>query len=128
MWRQGFSEPDAGSDLASLQTRAVRDGDTYIVNGQKIWTSYAHAAEYCFLLVRTSDALGGQGISILLVPMDLPGIEVRDIANPFVDHLLHETGSSYVPVPVPCRLGDENKGWEVVRQVLANERVGGGPG
>jgi len=124
MWCQGFSEPDAGSDLASLKTRAVLDGDTYIVNGQKIWTSYAHAADHCFLLVRTSDAPRGEGISILLVPMDLPGIEVRDIPNPFVDHLIHEVYFRDVPVPVACLLGEENKGWEIVRQVLANERVG----
>jgi alkylation response protein AidB-like acyl-CoA dehydrogenase len=125
MWCQGFSEPDAGSDLASLKTRAVRDGESYIVNGQKIWTSYAHAAEYCFLLVRTDAAAPrGEGITILLVPMNLPGIEVRDIANPFVEHLIHEVYFRDVPVPVTCRLGDENKGWEIVRQVLANERVG----
>jgi alkylation response protein AidB-like acyl-CoA dehydrogenase len=74
--------------------------------------------------VRTSDAPRGEGISILLVPMDLPGIEVRDIPNPFVDHLVHEVWFTDVPVPVSCRLGEENKGWEVVRQVLANERVG----
>ncbi|MCU1346582.1 MAG: Alkylation response protein AidB-like acyl-CoA dehydrogenase, partial [Acidimicrobiia bacterium] len=127
MWCQGFSEPDAGSDLASLQTRAVRDGDAYVVNGQKIWTSYAHTADHCFLLVRTDpNTSGGEGITILLVPMDLPGIEVRDIPNPFVEHLFHEIFFNDVVVPVWCRLGDENLGWEIVRQVLANERVGVG--
>ncbi len=125
MWCQGFSEPDAGSDLASLRTRAVRDGDVYVVNGQKIWTSYAHAADFCFLLVRTDpNALRGEGISILLVPMDLPGIEVRDIPNPWVPHLVHELYFNDVAVPVGCRLGEENNGWEIVRQALANERVG----
>jgi alkylation response protein AidB-like acyl-CoA dehydrogenase len=125
MWCQGFSEPDAGSDLASLRTSAVRDGDVYVVNGQKIWTSYAHAADHCALLARTDPTTtGGEGISILLVPMDLPGVEVRDIPNPWVTHLVHETWFTDVPVPVSCLLGEENQGWEIVRQVLANERVG----
>jgi len=125
MWCQGFSEPDAGSDLASLRTTAVRDGDVYIVNGQKIWTSYAHAADHCALLVRTDPTTdGGEGISILLVSMDLSGVEVRDIPNPWTPHVVHETWFTEVPVPVSCRLGDENEGWEIVRQVLANERVG----
>ena len=80
MWCQGFSEPDAGSDLSALRTAAVRDGDHYIVNGQKIWTSYAHAADFCFVLVRTAATENPRrGISVLLVPMDLPGIEVREI-------------------------------------------------
>ena len=124
-WCQGFSEPDAGSDLAALRTRAVRDGETYVVNGQKIWTSYAHAADWCFLLVRTDpEAAKRAGISILLVPMDLPGIEVRDIPNPFSRHLIHEMHFTDVSVPVSHRLGDENVGWDIVRGVLANERVG----
>jgi alkylation response protein AidB-like acyl-CoA dehydrogenase len=125
MWCQGFSEPDAGSDLASLRTAAVRDGDVYIVNGQKIWTSYAHAADHCVLLVRTDPATtGAEGISILLVPMNLSGIEVRDIANPWVTHIVHETWFTDVAVPASCLLGEENQGWEIVRQALANERVG----
>jgi len=125
MWCQGFSEPGAGSDLASLRTAAVRDGDVYIVNGQKIWTSYAHAADHCALLVRTDPTTSGsEGISILLVPMDLPGIEVRDIPNPWMTHVVHETWFTDVPVPVSCLLGEEHQGWEIVRQVLANERVG----
>jgi hypothetical protein len=124
-WCQGFSEPDAGSDLASLRTVAVRDGDVYIVNGQKIWTSYAHAADHCALLARTDQTTdGSEGISILLVPMDLPGVEVRDIANPWMTHVVHETWFTDVPVPVSCLLGEEHQGWEIVRQVLANERVG----
>jgi alkylation response protein AidB-like acyl-CoA dehydrogenase len=124
-WCQGFSEPDAGSDLAALQTQAVRDGDAYIVNGQKVWTSYAHAADYCFLLVRTdTEAPKREGITILLVPMDLAGIDVRDIPIPFTEHLLHEVHFTDVEVPVSERLGDENRGWDIVRSVLANERVG----
>jgi len=125
MWCQGFSEPDSGSDLASLRTSAVRDGDVYVVNGQKIWTSYAHSADYCALLARTDPAsTGGAGISILLVPMDLPGVEVRDIPNPWVEHLFHEMWFTDVAVPVSCLLGREHLGWDTVRQVLANERVG----
>lgn len=126
LWCQGFSEPDAGSDLSALRTRAIRDGDVYIVNGQKIWTSYAHAAEFCFLLVRTDpDAENPRdGISILLVPMDLPGIEVREIPSLETSHLIHEVFFNDVAVPVDCRLGEENEGWKIIRVTLANERVG----
>jgi alkylation response protein AidB-like acyl-CoA dehydrogenase len=124
-WCQGFSEPDAGSDLAALRTRATRDGESYIVNGQKIWTSYAHAADWCFLLVRTDpESPKREGITILLVPMDTPGIEIREIPNPFAHHLIHEIRFTDVTVPVANRLGDENQGWGIVRNVLANERVG----
>ena len=124
-WCQGFSEPDAGSDLAALRCAAVRDGDAYVVNGEKIWTSYAHAAEHCFLLVRTDpDSPKREGITILLVPMDSPGIEVREIPNPYAHHLIHEIHFTDVVVPVANRLGDENQGWGIVRNVLANERVG----
>jgi alkylation response protein AidB-like acyl-CoA dehydrogenase len=124
-WCQGFSEPDAGSDLAALRCRAVRDGDAYVVNGQKIWTSYAHAADWCFLLVRTNvEVPKREGITILLVAMDTPGIEVREIPNPYAVHLVHEVHFHDVVVPVSCRLGDENRGWDIVRSVLANERVG----
>jgi alkylation response protein AidB-like acyl-CoA dehydrogenase len=121
-WAQGFSEPGAGSDLAALQTSAVRDGDVYVVNGQKIWTSYAHAADHIFLLVRTSPAR--HGITILLVPMDLPGIEVREIPTTGFHHLVHEVFFTDVQVPATCRLGDENEGWTLIRTILANERVG----
>jgi alkylation response protein AidB-like acyl-CoA dehydrogenase len=125
MWCQGFSEPDSGSDLASLKTSAVRDGDSYVVNGQKIWTSYAHAADYCFLLVRTARTDNPRrGISVLLVPMDLPGIEVREIPTLGVRHLVHEVFFTDVAVPVSCRLGGENEGWNIIRHLLASERVG----
>jgi alkylation response protein AidB-like acyl-CoA dehydrogenase len=124
-WCQGFSEPDAGSDLAALRCRADRDGDAYVVTGEKIWTSYAHAAEWCFLLVRTDfDAPKRAGITILLVPMNSPGIEVRDIPNPYAHHLIHEIHFNDVVVPTANRLGEENQGWTIVRNVLANERVG----
>ncbi len=124
-WCQGFSEPDAGSDLAALRTSATRDGDSYVINGQKVWTSYAHAADYCFVLVRTDpDSPKREGITILLVAMDTPGIEVREIPNPYATHLIHEIHFTDVIVPVSCRLGDENCGWDIVRNALANERVG----
>ena len=125
MWCQGFSEPDAGSDLSALKTSAERDGEVYIVNGQKIWTSYAHAADYCFLLVRTAKSDNPRrGISVLLMPMDLPGIEVREIPTLGVRHLVHEIFFQDVAVPVGCRLGQENEGWNIIRHLLASERVG----
>jgi alkylation response protein AidB-like acyl-CoA dehydrogenase len=125
MWCQGFSEPEAGSDLSALRTFAAIDGDEYVVNGQKIWTSYAHAADYCFLLVRTKNTENPRkGISILLMPMDLPGIEVREIESLGYPHLVHEVFFSDVRVPVSCRLGPENQGWSIIRELLANERVG----
>jgi alkylation response protein AidB-like acyl-CoA dehydrogenase len=122
MWCQGFSEPGAGSDLAAMQTSAVRDGDHYVVNGQKIWTSYAQAADHCFLLVRTSPER--HGISILLLPMDLPGIDVREIPTLGFEHVVHEVFFTDVRVPAECMLGAENEGWRLIRTILANERVG----
>jgi alkylation response protein AidB-like acyl-CoA dehydrogenase len=125
IWCQGFSEPDAGSDLAALKTKATRDGEVYVITGQKIWTSYAHDADYCFLLVRTNSAVDfHKGISILLVPMNLPGIEVRNIPTPFVHHVVHEIFFNDVHVPVDCRLGDENEAWTIIRHTLTEERVG----
>jgi len=124
MWCQGFSEPDAGSDLAALRTTAVREGDDYVINGQKVWTSYAHAADHCFLLVRTDrESKPRQGISILLVPMDLPGIEVREIPSLGIHHMLHEVFFQDVRVPAACLLGAENEGWSILRTLLANERT-----
>ena len=125
VWCQGFSEPDAGSDLASLRTRATRHGDVYVVNGQKIWTSYARDASTCFLLVRTDpDAQRHRGLSVLLVPMDTPGIEVRAIDSIAGTHAFHELFFTEVEVPESQRLGPEHEGWQVVRYALANERVG----
>ena len=124
-WCQGFSEPDSGSDLASLKCRAVRDGDEYVVNGQKIWTSHTQLAEWCVLLVRTDpDAHRHKGISVLLVPMDTPGIEVRRIPNLVGPSSLAEVFFTDVRVPVANLLGAENRGWEVVRASLAYERIG----
>ena len=120
---QGFSEPEAGSDLASLRTKAEPTGDGYIINGQKIWTSAASFADYCFLLART----GGErasGISVFLVPMDTPGITCNIIPGLQGRRALHEVFFDDVHVPASALLGAENDGWNVVRQVLANERIG----
>ncbi len=125
IWCQGFSEPDAGSDLASLRTRAERDGDDYVVNGQKIWTSYASAAEFCYLLARTNlDAPKHKGISIFLVPTDTPGLEILEISAVIGEHAFHELVMTDMRVPASTRLGPENEGWGILRTGLANERVG----
>ena len=125
LWCQGFSEPEAGSDLVALRTAAARDGDHYVVNGSKIWTSYANHADYCFLLVRSDpDSTRHKGISVLLVPMDTPGIEVREIPSIVGDRYFHEVFFTDARVPVSCRLGPEHEGWDVVSYALAYERVG----
>ena len=125
LWCQGFSEPNAGSDLAALKTRADRRGDVYVVNGQKIWTSYCNKADFCFLLARSDPASRrNRGISVLLVPMDLPGVEVREIPSVVGARYFHEVFLSDVRVPVDCRLGPEHEGWDVVTYALAYERVG----
>jgi alkylation response protein AidB-like acyl-CoA dehydrogenase len=124
-WCQGFSEPEAGSDLVALRTLAIRDGDHYLVNGSKIWTSYANHADYCFLLVRTDPASKRhRGISVLLAPMDLAGIEVREVPSVVGDRYFHEVFLSDVRVPADCLLGPEHEGWEVVGYALQYERVG----
>ncbi|MEE9608969.1 MAG: acyl-CoA dehydrogenase family protein, partial [Myxococcota bacterium] len=125
LWCQGFSEPEAGSDLVALRTLAIREGDDYVVNGSKIWTSYVNHAEFCFLLVRTDpDSKRHRGISVLLVPMDLEGIEVREIPSVVGERYFHEVFLRDVRVPVSCRLGPEHDGWEVVSYSLQFERVG----
>ena len=123
IWCQGFSEPGAGSDLASLRTRATLEGGQYRVQGQKIWTSYAGLAETCFLLCRTGDDRK-KGISILLVPMNTPGITVRSIPSLIGEGDIHEVFFDDVIVPVSARLGEEGPAWEIIAYSLTNERLG----
>jgi alkylation response protein AidB-like acyl-CoA dehydrogenase len=122
IWCQGFSEPEAGSDLASLRTRAEKHGSSYRLNGQKIWTSYAGHADTCFLLART--APGREGISILLLPMNTPGILVREIPSLIGEGDIHEVFFDDVQVPAEALLGAEGQAWEIVRTALSLERVG----
>lgn len=125
-WCQGYSEPGAGSDLASLKTTAVRDGDHYIVNGQKTWTTLAQHADWGFFLVRTApDAKKPQeGISFLLIDMNTPGIEVRPIITLDGGHEVNETWLTDVRVPVENLVGVENEGWTYAKFLLAHERSG----
>lgn len=122
IWCQGFSEPEAGSDLASLRTRAEQQGAGYSINGQKIWTSYAGQADTCFLLARTGT--GKNGISIFLLPMDTPGITVRQIPSIIGEGDIHEVFFDDVQVATGALLGEEGQAWEIIRSVLALERVG----
>ena len=122
IWCQGFSEPEAGSDLASLRTRAAKHETGYRINGQKIWTSYAGHADTCFLLART--APGRDGISIFLVPMDAPGITVRQIPSLIGEGDIHEVFFDDVEVPSGALLGTEGQAWEISRTALSLERVG----
>ena len=122
-WCQGYSEPEAGSDLASLQTRAVRDGDDYVINGQKIWTTNAHRAEWMFMLARTDpEAPKHKGISFIIVPMSSPGITVQPLINMTDRHGFNEVFFEDVRVPAKGLVGEENQGWYVGAALLDFER------
>lgn len=124
-WAQGYSEPGSGSDLASLQCRAVREGDHYIINGTKIWTTHAQYANKIFCLVRTDlQAKAQSGISFLLFDLNLPGISIRPIISISGDHELNQVFFDDVRVPASALLGEENRGWTVAKYLLQHERGG----
>lgn len=124
-WCQGYSEPGAGSDLASLKTRAIRDGDAYIINGQKTWTTLGQHANKIFCLVRTSsEGKPQEGISFVLVDLDTPGIEMRPIRLIEGGHEVNEVFFTDVRVPVSNLVGEENKGWTIAKFLLSHERTG----
>jgi 3-oxochol-4-en-24-oyl-CoA dehydrogenase len=124
IWCQLFSEPGAGSDLANLGTRAIRDGDTYVVNGQKIWTSLAQFSKFGILIARTDpDVAKHQGVSYFICPMDTPGIEIRPIIEMTGMHTFNEVFFDDVRIPAENLVGEENRGWALAKVTLGNERV-----
>jgi alkylation response protein AidB-like acyl-CoA dehydrogenase len=125
-WAQGFSEPGAGSDLASLRTSARREGDHYVVSGHKIWQGMAHHADWMFTLVRTDPQAPKKqmGISFLMIDLRLPGVTIRPIITLDERHEVNEVFLDEVRVPVDCLVGEENKGWDVTKFLLSNERTG----
>lgn len=124
-WCQGYSEPGSGSDLASLKTKAEVDGDDYIVNGAKVWTTYAQHADWIFCLVRTnSDGKKQQGITFLLIDMKTPGVTVNPIVTIDNHHSLNEVVFDNVRVPIANRIGEQDKGWTYAKALLAHERTG----
>jgi alkylation response protein AidB-like acyl-CoA dehydrogenase len=123
IWCQGFSEPSAGSDLAALSTKAERTDTGYVIEGIKIWTSGASLADFCLMLARTAPDRY-HGISVFLVPMNIPGVTARPIPNFMGEFSLHETVFDHVEVPHSALLGPENEGWQIVRQIMHNERIG----
>ena len=126
LWCQGFSELGAGTDLAAMTTSAVRDGDEYVINGEKVWTSYARGAEFCFLLARTDPrASRDRGVSIFLVPTDTPGLTIERYRSDLDIHEFNRMTFENVRVPASALLGEENQGWQVIKRALAHERIGG---
>jgi alkylation response protein AidB-like acyl-CoA dehydrogenase len=123
IWCQGYSEPNAGSDLASLEMRAVKDGDDYVLNGTKVWSSNAHKANWCFLMARTDqDAPKHKGISYFVTPMDTPGITVRPLINMANEHIFNEIIFEDVRIPARYLVGEENRGWYIGMTTLDFER------
>jgi alkylation response protein AidB-like acyl-CoA dehydrogenase len=126
IWCQGFSEPDAGSDVANVSTMAIKEGDRYIVNGQKVWTSAAHMSDYCLLLVRSDpDSAKHKGLSYLLVDIKAPGVDVRPMTQITGESEFNEIFFDNVEVPVDMLLGQENMGWQIAITTLMFERVMG---